>query len=186
MIGILNRREGVRFEETLFADVTEIECNLEKTLSFRCYCNEVYQEASLFLTTITNSPPPSAEGEEEVMRKREFFMMLVRGCLLVALIYETRVQRFIMAHHLFHYEIMHCLPTMRDKADAFMHQAKLAVDDFLQRRINLATMTEYCVSLWSEEYMFLNNIPRIGHPQILSTSEHTDFFPSLQSEDLGF
>jgi hypothetical protein len=185
IVALLNQRERVHFEEIRFADEAELECGEGRTISFRCYCNEVVEAAR-------------RAQEREDPGEREYSVMMMRSCFLIALLYDTRVQRFVMAPHDIHYQVMRCEPPGRNRANLFMERIMMGVNDFLNRTISIGAMCTYCVGVWEGEFMFrrvgieedecdyyarsAKNIPHIDHPHKLSTVGHKDSYPSLENE----
>jgi hypothetical protein len=196
IVALLNRREKVHFEELRFADEAELECGEGRVISFKCYCNEVVEGAS------------AAQCREDE-KEKEYYVTMMRSCFLIALVYDTRVQRFVMAEHDITQKVMSCEPPDPTQANMYMEQILLPIGDFLNRVISIGTMCDYCVKLWSDEYMFRRvgiegedgfyalrggggykeNIQYTGHPHKLLTPGHTSSYPFLEIsnvKDLGF
>lgn len=140
MVNIMDHREGCDMEEFVFADTTEIQCDPSRTVSFRCFCNELFVNASSAATT-TN------------VEEKKFYRYHIRGCFLIALIYDPRVQRFVMSQHHIH-NIMYSVPPERIRANHFMDKIRPLVDQFLRHDIDLNYMTEKCRDIWVDNHMF--------------------------------
>jgi hypothetical protein len=142
-----------------------------------------------------SSTEQGGDGDGET----EHYVTMMRACILVALLYDTRVQRFIMTPHNIHYNVMQCQPPNRTKANMFMERVRGYIDDFLRRVIGIREMCFYCVEVWAEDFMLRRiedvavysysgrvgkpqHIPHNGRPQILSKVQHTNYDPSLQYE----
>jgi hypothetical protein len=138
---LLNRREGCDLEETYFSDSTEIDCG-HRTVSFRCFCNELFTNVSRISSTTTDTS------------EKVYYTNLIRGCFLVALVYDLRVQRFVMTQHDFHSKTLRSVPPERHKTNHFIETVMPWINDFLKRSLSMDLMTTRCVFLWSTNYLF--------------------------------
>lgn len=140
MVNIMNHRENCDMDDFLFSDITEIQCDPSRTISFRCFCNELFANASSAAKT-TN------------VEEKKFYRYHIRGCFLIALLYDLRVQRFVMSRHHIH-NTMHSVPPERKRTNHFMDKIRPLVDQFLRHDMNLEDMTETCRNIWTENHMF--------------------------------
>lgn len=140
MVNIMNHREGCDMDELFFSDATEIQCDSLRTISFRCFCNELFVNASSAVAT-TN------------IEEKKFYRYHIRGCFLIALLYDPRIQRFIMTRHHIH-TAMQSAPPERIRTNHFMDRIRPLVDQFLRHEMDLESMTEKCRTMWTENHMF--------------------------------
>jgi hypothetical protein len=134
LMAVMDRRE-----ESLFSEVTEVEYDHERSVSFHRYYGDLLHNAST---------EKSVEG-------RSYYRSHLRGCFLVAFLHDLGVQRFLMAHHtVLRRALLPCIPTPRAKANAYMIAIAENVGAFLSRSLSLVPMSEACIALWREEYMF--------------------------------
>jgi hypothetical protein len=169
------------FGESLFSETTEIESRHQGGSSFHRYYTDVMGCAS-------STPYPSASEER---RRRHYYTGLLRGCFLIAFLHDPRVRRFTMAHHsIFKATGLPCTPTNRAKANAYLAAIHPTVEDFLQRTLSLHLMSDTCVGVWREDYMFHHfaeavphyrvceegkgDTPQTDHPQRSPRSERRD------------
>jgi hypothetical protein len=129
------------YVETLFAEQTMILCD-DVHISFRHYYNMVYREATKAITTI-----------DDVLR-RAHLVMLLRACFLIALVYDSRVRRFVFGKHDIHYEHLATHPPPIKKSRDYTEGIRASIDDFLNNVISINIMVESAVELWCERFMF--------------------------------
>lgn len=91
-----------------------------------------------------------AEGQEN-----EEVVVLLRACFLLTLLYDGRVQAFVMANHDGHTLLGSRVPEPQ-KANRYMDTVRSLVDGAVQRHISLQTMTEWAVKEWDENFMYHN------------------------------
>lgn len=189
LMKVVQKRESL--EESRFLDETLIRCSEEREVSLCCYVNEIFHNASLFMAS-----SPFEEGE---VIKKEFIQML-RGVFLLLLVYDPRVQRFIMTHHKIHTRMLQSKPPGRTKTNQFMDRIVPLLDQFLSLTLTLTDLSLQCQFIWSQEFMLQRfqeppyiyneseeNIPPIDHQQMWWTQVHRDYFLSLDTLDsLGF
>lgn len=138
------------YTETLFADYTTIEYgggeeHPPTKQSFRCYYNTIYKAAKQAL---------EEKGERMEQGERKHYITLITGCFIVSLMYDMRIRRFVFTKHDFHYKKMGTVPSSSSKVNDFLKTVKQCIDDFLCRRIEMDVLYEYCISIWTESYMF--------------------------------
>lgn len=92
-------------------------------------------------------------GEKE--GASEEISTLLRACFLLTLLYDGRIQSFVMAQHDVHTQLGSHPPTPH-KADRFMDQVRSLVDGAVQRCISLQTMVEWSIKEWDENFMYHN------------------------------
>lgn len=191
LIKIINQCED--WEERRFLDETLIQCSIEREVSLCCFINEVYQNASHFIS----SREPASQEQEPAQRsdaQREFIQML-RGLFVLLLVYDTKVQRFILTNHKIHRLMLRSKPPGRTKANQFIDKIVPQVNAFLSLTDSLQTLSSQSQSIWANDFMlqrfqeppYENSIPRIDHQQIWWTRVHIDSVPYLSELDqLGF
>jgi hypothetical protein len=138
MTTVMNRKENCKWDEFIFSDSTEIECGGQETMSFRCYCNEVYRNAS-------------SVSRDAVMDEKMYYTHAMRGCFLIAFLYDLRVQRFVMTDHFLHFQLLLSQPPARDKANHFMDSVRPMIDAFLDKTLSLNDATHQCVACWIDQ-----------------------------------
>lgn len=187
LMKLIQNRESL--EESRFLDETLIRCSEEREISLCCYVNEIFHNASLYLS--------SSPKEEEIQKE---FSLMLRGVFLLLLVYDQRVQRFIMTHHKIHTRMLRSKPPGRTKTNQFMDRIVPLLNEFLSLSLSLSNLSLQCQSIWSHEFMLQRfqepsyvyheneeNIPHIDHQQIWWTRVHRDYFLSLDTLDsLGF
>ena len=177
---VLNHEDPLEFEERLFAECTLLECSAEREISFRLYCNEVCAAATTAATV-----------DEQL-----YYTTLMRACFLVALLYDTRVQRLVMGRHAINFSLLRCKPPGRLKANAYMDAIRPDIDAFLARHTPMHCMCERAIAVWRSETFMLRrfseapfryggDIQYSDHPQRQLTAPHTDSGPWLVDE-LGY
>ena len=181
------------WEERRFLDETLIQCSSEREVSLCCFINEIYQNTSHFIS----QEPTQREQPEPAQREpaqREFTQML-RGLFVLLLVYDSRIQRFILTNHKIHRFMLRSKPPGRTKANQFMDKIAPQVDEFLSLSQTLQSLSLSAQSLWTNHFMlqrfqeppYEKYIPRIDHQQIWWTRVRTDSFPCLSELDqLGF
>lgn len=146
MTTVMNRKENCRLDEVIFSDSTEIDCGSNTTLTFRCYCNEVFRNAS-------------AVSPDAVMDEKLYYIHAMRGCFLIALLYDLRVQRFVMTDHSLHSDVLLSQRPVRQNANSYMDAVRPIVDTFLDKTLSLNDMTQQCIACWTTDYMFHRHAP---------------------------
>lgn len=200
-----NRVVCTDLEEFIFSDQTGIHCSPERELSFSSYFTETYQNAQLFITHYQRESEEIREGEDYKRAKHEF-LLLLRGIFLIAFLFDTRIQRFIMTTHSIHKEKFLSYPPGERKANLYMDSIRPIVQQFLSGSLPLLQMSLQCTEIWTKEFMFqrheepsylyTNNItnykkeegdiPHNDHQQIWWKLVHKDSDFSLTVEYLGF
>ena len=109
--------------------------------SFRHYFQLVYNTA-LF----------HSEKEMSDQEKRLDLMLHLRGCFLIALLYDIRIRRFVLSRHSIHYNYMHSRPPDTPLTLDFLSRIEPMIGAFLKEMTTLAIVTEDCINLWIHEY----------------------------------
>jgi hypothetical protein len=204
---VLNHRDPLDFAASLFADTASIECGEGRELSFRLYCQEVCESASLFIGTTTTTVAPASEETPDSIEGQQHYIKLLRACFLLGLLYDSRIQQLVMGRHAINYECVRCRPPGRLKTNAFLGAIRPDCDAFLARELSLPLMCERALERWgSDEFalrrfseqsfryqeknelntmMTEENTPHNGHPQTRSTESRTGCDLSLIDE-LGY
>jgi hypothetical protein len=141
MTTVMNHKENRQWDEIIFSDSMEMECGHEETMTFRCFCNTLFHNAS---TVSIDSP----------IAEKMYYMNSIRGCFIIAFLYDLRVQRFVMTDHFVHTDITVSVPPSREKANLFMDAVKPLVDAFINRTISMIEMTRQSIDCWKTNYMF--------------------------------
>lgn len=128
---LLDPEEAQWSQQTVLEWAPECECTLEE-----CFAGALER------------------GEREG-RESEEVIMLLRACFLLTLLYDGRVQAFVMGHHDVHTMLGSRAPTP-GKANRYMDTVKPLVDAAVQRHISLQTMVEWSVKEWDENFMYHN------------------------------
>jgi hypothetical protein len=185
--------DPIDFSERRFAEDTLLECRPGEEVSFVCYCR-------LVASGVRRDTVGDAVGADVM----QHYSVMMYTCIVVALVYDTRIQRLVFARHPVTMEIMKSKPPSRAKANTFIAGIKESVDAFLCRHISIHHLHQAIRELWSSDQFVLrsfseqpflynnqqqpeeeNDIPHIGHRQTPSTESRTDYGPLLVDE-LGY
>ncbi len=97
----------------------------------------------------------AVERGETEQQENEELATLMRACFLLTLLYDGRVQAFVMAHHDVHTQLGSRPPT-RNKANLYMDAVRPLVDAAVERRISLQTLVAVAVQQWQDNFEYHN------------------------------
>jgi hypothetical protein len=140
VVAVMNRRADLAFEETRFADQTEVQADNDRVISFRRFYAEVLEGAM--------EPSPPEEAPHVTEERRTHYRTVLRACFVIALVCDVRVRRFVMAHHDVHFLSMLYTAPNREETNNFIDQMQECVAAFLARQISLADVASSAVDLW--------------------------------------
>jgi len=144
VLAVVERRDPLAFEEARFAHDTEV-ATRDGTVSFARFYREVQDGAE------QEAPPdePPHQRAERAAHYRE----TLRGCLMVALARDCRVQRFVMAQHDVHYLALLYTPPGRERANAFLDALAEPVAAYLAGAQPVRAVAEYAVACWRDAFL---------------------------------
>ena len=115
-------------------------------MSFRAYYTMVYR------TAVENQ---AQYNDAEPFNRRAHVISLLRACFVIALVYDRRIERFLMAQHSIHLDYTQTKPPDRAQALRFLEVVRPVVDAYLfDGGIEVPTqMIEIAIKLWVETCM---------------------------------
>ena len=138
ILTILEEEEGGDLEERFFAENTLIHCSEVKAISFRCFVREVFFNATALLLQ-----------QEHAKEGEEYFLETMRGIFLIALVRDTRVQRFVMSEHNIHRLVFHSRPPPPSSTNKFMDSViEPLINSFLSLSLSLTELSLQCHQQW--------------------------------------
>jgi hypothetical protein len=135
------------------------------------YSTEYYEQlyAEYLCVPLTRDDPVSEDCTEPWLCLRQYFTRLyhlckqqaqhhtrlLRGFLIVLLVYDLRVRRFVLAKHDVHYKYLSTHPPETPKTLHFLAACRPWVDRFLRTpdQLSLGELGTLCTALWIDQYM---------------------------------
>jgi hypothetical protein len=141
--------QHISYTESLFSDYTPIhvvEGDSERYYSFKLYYNMILEQC------ITHW---QSRSEEELYHEKSKHMkMLLRSCFIIALAYDVRVRRFVMAITEVHLVNIKTRPPPTLLCTQFMDECRNSfIRPFLSNEIDIIQMVQSCIDLWINEYV---------------------------------
>ena len=131
-------------EEALWAQATWVQWRDDET-DAQCPVQELLEAAV--------ERGQQQQQEDESAPENDEVETWIRACFLLLLLYDGRVQCFVMAQHDVHTQLGSRAPPPH-KANRYMDAVRPLVDQALQRCISLTTLVDLATAEWESNYMY--------------------------------